>query len=190
MASNLTLVVAGPLSGPAATCSGSQAALWAKGLTQWRDRHAPGRGVRGGGVQADHFHDHRSGAGGDGRVAEPAAGPGIPCNLHGLCEREFATARSRTARSMSAWPGQSAGPGRSSGYGRRARRRRGREVAWSASAAARPTRPTAIPRPGHARSAAEPAPRPPRRLSHLSQVCLVFIKSYTAKIYSSGWKSG
>jgi hypothetical protein len=50
--------------------------LSAKGLTPRRDQRAPGRGVWGVGVQADHLHHHRLGDRGHGRMAEPAARSG------------------------------------------------------------------------------------------------------------------
>ena len=39
-------------------------------------------------VQADDLHDHRQGDGGHGRVAEPAARPGLPGDLHRLHPRQ------------------------------------------------------------------------------------------------------
>ena len=46
------------------------------------DRGAPGRGLRRRGVQAGDHGDHRCGHGQNGRVAEPAAGPGVGGDLH------------------------------------------------------------------------------------------------------------
>ena len=53
-----------------------------QGVNPRRDLRAPGRGVRGERVQADHLHDHRPGDRGHERVAEPAAGPGLPGGVH------------------------------------------------------------------------------------------------------------
>jgi hypothetical protein len=47
------------------------------------DRAGPsGRGLRRAGVPPDDLHDHRQGCGGHGRVAEPAARPGLSGDLH------------------------------------------------------------------------------------------------------------
>ena len=61
--------------------------LSAKGLTTgeiWRTW--PRCTARG--VEADHLHDHRPGDRGHGRVADPAAGPGLSGDLHRRHQRE------------------------------------------------------------------------------------------------------
>ena len=56
--------------------------LSAKGLTHGEISRAPGRGLRRGGLQADDQHDYRPGHGGNGGMAEPAAGCGVRGDLH------------------------------------------------------------------------------------------------------------
>jgi hypothetical protein len=56
--------------------------LSAKGVDPRRDLRAPGRDLRRAGVQAGHQHDHRSGDGRDGRLAEPTVGQRVSGDLH------------------------------------------------------------------------------------------------------------
>src|SRR5712691_11809240 len=52
------------------------------------NRRAPGRGLRRGGLQEDHYHDYRPGHGGPGGMAEPAPGCGVRGDLHRRDQRE------------------------------------------------------------------------------------------------------
>ena len=59
-----------------------------EGADHRRGAGPPGRGLRRRGLAADHLHDHRQGRRGHGRVAEPAARPGLSGGLHRRDQRQ------------------------------------------------------------------------------------------------------